>query len=324
MKPKKILVPIDFSYHANGAIKLALSLSKQFGSDLMILHVDPLPGAGTIAVEPVYIAPQMFEGLHAEHNLKVEQSLREIRDELRSKVDDGVEVAAVRRRSEPVEGIVDFAAEWNADMMIMGSQGTSGISHLLLGSTAEKVSRRAPCPVLIAGSSDDHLTNPRALRRVLIAIDYSAFSRPSVLLGALLTGPSGLLEIVHIAGAPFLSALNASLGGARDDVVALAEGMREAEVQRIEQFSSGLGVEGVQISHYVGSGAPAAAILARAEETHADLIILGAHSRTGLGEKLLGTVADRVLRHTTLPVLLFPLAALPEAEGLTDRSDPDR
>ena len=318
MQPKKILVPIDFSYHANGAIQQALSLSKQFDSDITILHVDPLPGAGTIAVEPVYIAPQMFEGLHAEHNMKVEQSLSEVREELRGQVGEGVEVSAVRRRGEEVQGIVDFAAEWSADLMIMGSQGTSGISHLLLGSTAEKVSRMAPCPVLIAGSSDDDVATPRALRRIMVAVDYSPFSRPSVELGAMLLGAGGLLELVHIAGAPFLSALNASLGGQRDDIVALAESVREAEVQRIEEFSAGLDLEDVQISHYVGSGSPAAAILARAEETNADLIVMGAHSRVGLDEKLLGTVADRVLRHTTLPVLLYPEAALADSDSAAE------
>ncbi|MCG8423888.1 MAG: universal stress protein [Proteobacteria bacterium] len=310
MTPKKILVPVDFSYHANGAMRLALALANRWTAHLTVLHVDPLPGVGTVAVEPVFIPPNLFEGLHTEHDAKVEANLREIRDELVRDTGHGVDVTTIRRRSEPVSGIVAYAREWGADLMLMGSQGASGFTHLLLGSTAEKVSRIAPCPVLICGSADDIDEQPRSFRRVVAAIDYSEFSTPVARLAVQFVEPGGLVELVHIAGEPVLSALNASLGGSRDDMLALAESVREAQVGRIEEFSRELDNTDVHIAHYVGSGTPAAAILARAEQSNADLIVLGAHSRAGLSERIIGTVADRVLRHARVPVLLDPEAAL--------------
>ena len=313
MKPRKILVPVDFSYHGNGAVRLAVMLAQRWNAEITVLHVDPLPGAGTVAIEPIYIAPQIFDGLHAEHDAKVEQNLREVHDEVVERAGKAIKVTAVRRRSEPVAGIVTFAREWGASIMVMGSQGASGLAHLLLGSTAEKVSRIAPCPVLIAGRADDTREETRGLRRVMVAIDYSEFSAPATRLAALFTEPGGVLEIVHIAGEPVMSALSASLGGQRADLSEMAEKVREAEVERIENFSTGLGIADVQVAHYVGAGTPAGAILARAQDTAADLIVLGAHSRSTFSERILGTVADRVLRHAQAPVLLYPEAALPHA-----------
>ena len=109
---------------------------------------------------------------------------------------------------------------------------------------------------------------------------------------------------------------NVGLTAFTEGTVASAPTMRTVrrQARRLHYRMEAAGIEGVQISHYVGSGSPAAAILARAEESHADLIVMGAHGRTGIGEKLIGTVADRVLRHTTVPVLLYPEGAFAAAE----------
>lgn len=313
MNIKRILVPVDFSHHATGAMRLAVGLANRWGARITVLHVDPLPGVGTVAVEPIYIAPQVFEGLHAEHDAKVEKNLREICDDFASSVNEGVVLEAERRRGEAVAGIVEFAREWPADLIVMGSQGVSGFAQLLLGSTADKVSRVAPCPVLIAGRTDDNTDEVRTLRRVVAAVDYSKFSAPLVRTAAALTAPGGTLELMHVWNQPYFSALNASLGGEEhDDMQSMIAAARQAEAERIQAFSSDLELPLAEIVHYIETGTPAMAILERIEEVSADLIALGAHSRAGLDERLLGTVADRVLRHAQIPILLYPEGALPE------------
>lgn len=318
MKMKRILVPVDFSHHADSAMRLAMTLANQWRSRVIVLHVDPLPGVGTVAVEPIYIAPQVFEGLHAEHDATVEKNLREICEDFAPQAAGGVTLEAERRRGEAVQGILEFAGECKADLIVMGPQGVSGFAELLLGSTADKVSRGAACPVLIAGRDDDTREVGRSFRRVIAAVDYSRFSVPVARAAAAVTAPGGTLELLHVWNQPYYSALNASLGGENEGLQTLIEAARLAEAERIEAFTSELDLPRAEppaeVVPYIGTGTPAMAILERAEEVSADLIALGAHSRSGLNERLLGTVADRVLRHARIPVLLYPEGALPDRE----------
>lgn len=305
----RVLVPVDFSHHANSAMRMALAVANRFGATIQVIHVDALPGVGTIAVEPVYIAPQLFEGLHAEHDAKIEQNLREIGQELQAGAAPGVAVETSLRRGPTVERIVEVAGEWQADLIVMGSQGVSGVAQLVLGSTAEKVSRIAPCPVLIGGRADDTGDHERVLRRVIAAIDYSDIAPAVAHMAATMVEPGGTLELMHVWHAPFISALNVTLGGGRQDVGSMIEQGQRAQVEMIEAFARDLVISNIDITTYIGVGMPAPAILVRAEEIRADLIVLGSHSRSGVGERLLGTVADRVLRYAQVPVLLFPRTA---------------
>lgn len=310
MKLKRILVPVDFSHHANAAMRLAVAVANRGLTHVTVLHVDALPGVGTVAVEPIYIAPQVFEGLHAEHDARVEASLREICDDFAPYLERGVILESEHRRGNAVPGIIEFAREWEADLIVMGSQGVGGVAQMLLGSTADKVARLAPCPVLIAGRSDELTDTIPAFRHVMAAIDYSAFSVAVARLAALLVEPEGTLELLHIWHQPYFSALNASLGGEREDMRELIERARQAEADRMEAFASALDIPMNNVAQYVGVGTPAVEILNRADEVGADLIVLGAHGRSGLDERILGTVADRVLRHARVPVLLYPEDAL--------------
>jgi nucleotide-binding universal stress UspA family protein len=310
----RILVPVDFSYHATGAMHLAMYLANRWRAAITVLHVDPLPGVGTVAIEPIYIAPQVFEGLHAEHDARVETHLEELRNEFLPLAAEGVTIETERRRGEATSGILEFAEQWQTDLIVMGSQGVSGLSQMVLGSTADRVSRVAPCPVLIAGRADDAGDEPRRFTRVLVAVDYSEFTAPVAGAAAAVVEPTGVLELVHIWNPPYLSALNASLGGDRPDLLAMIEEARRAQAEDIVSLSADLALDHANIDHFVGSGEPALALLERAEETSADLIVLGAHSRSNLSEHMLGTVADRVLRYAQIPVLLCPRTALPGDE----------
>ena len=307
----KILVPVDFSYHANGALQLAIYLANRWGAAVSILHVDPLPGVSTHAIEPMYIAPQVFAGLHAEHDASVESGLKELCADFAPLAGDGVELTSVRKRGDAVPGIVEFASEWHADLIVMGAQGIDGIGQWLLGSTADRVSRIAPCPVLIAGRSDASDAAPRTFERVIAAIDYSEFSEPVALAAASVVEPDGVLEFAHVWNPPHVSALSASLGGEHEGLVSMVERARTAQAEDIQSFSAALDLEHANVDHFIGVGSPAGALIERARESDADLLVLGAHSSTSVGERILGTVADKVLRQITIPVLLCPREALP-------------
>ena len=264
----------------------------------------------TLSVEPIYIAPQTFEVLRKRHDAKVDEQMDELHDELTKRTPD-VDITRIRRQTNTVSGIVEYADEGGYDLMVMGSRGLTGAARLFLGSIAEKVSRIAPCPVLIVR---DNVEPPSDLfHKILVGIDYSKFSTPIGRLAAALLADSGSVELVHVWYPPHISALNVSLGGGSPDIVeAVAEG-RTAQAELLAQFKQELGID-VTNHHYVTTGSPAKGLLERAHQIGADLIVVGAHSRTSLGERVIGTVADRILRLSELPVLLLPERALEKWE----------
>jgi nucleotide-binding universal stress UspA family protein len=143
---QKILVPIDFSDHSGRALDMAVSLGKELGAKLELLHCYQLT-TGTVAPYGVVI-PESFD--HSAREAAASQL-----DQWREKAAaDGVEVKARLCSTYPSLGIVEAAEELGADLIVMGTRGLSGIKHVLLGSVAERVLRRASCPVVTVKTSD--------------------------------------------------------------------------------------------------------------------------------------------------------------------------
>ena len=135
---KKILVPVDFSACSRKALQYAVPFARQFGSQLVLLHV----------VEPFVAVPT--PEMLPEDNIQVstaeaEQKLTELGETLGH---DVLLTTLVRKGSPHVE-IMDTAKELEIDLVILSTHGRTGLDHVLLGSTAEKVVRRLGCPVLV-------------------------------------------------------------------------------------------------------------------------------------------------------------------------------
>lgn len=140
MKIKRILVPVDFSESSLAALDNAIGLSRSLGASLDILCL----------VEPFVYAP--LAGPAVDLSAIREEQERISRQRL-SKLERQLAKRRVRCRAElrlgnPYRTIVERATKLPADLVVMGTQGRSGLSHLLLGSVAERVVRSAPCPVL--------------------------------------------------------------------------------------------------------------------------------------------------------------------------------
>jgi nucleotide-binding universal stress UspA family protein len=139
VRPQKILVPTDFSDSARKALRYAISLSGQTGSEIVLLHV----------VEPV---PPPAEMIVAESVLWNNQLQEEATRQLaRWKKDLGRKIRnqTVVRAGSAYREIVEAADELGADLIVLGTHGRTGLAHLLMGSTAERVVRHARCPVLV-------------------------------------------------------------------------------------------------------------------------------------------------------------------------------
>jgi nucleotide-binding universal stress UspA family protein len=135
-----ILVPIDFSDNAPAVIEWAAHLAQEHESTVVLFHAYHLP-VEFQQLEGAYLPPDFWANVKAE----AQQSLGRFEDQLRA---DGLTVRSVVREGYAATAIVDEASEQEVDLIVIGSHGLSGIKHLLLGSIAERVVQKAPCPVL--------------------------------------------------------------------------------------------------------------------------------------------------------------------------------
>ena len=138
---KKILVPIDFSDYSKNSLKYAANFADQFNSEITLIYV----------VEPVIYPPDFSMGqiaipsVNAEWDLKAKEELEKLG---KQEIPAGTKVSIRIKTGKPFIEIIDTAAEENVDLIIIATHGHSGVEHILFGSTAEKVVRKAPCPVL--------------------------------------------------------------------------------------------------------------------------------------------------------------------------------
>jgi universal stress protein A len=140
LKLQSILVPIDFSEPSKKALRYALPFAEQFGAKITLLHV----------VEPVAMLDFAYFPLAMEN--KEVMDIRERNLELLGKqhaLDPSVIEKTVVRYGKPFREICDAARSLKADLIIIATHGYTGLNHALLGSTAERVVRHAPCPVLV-------------------------------------------------------------------------------------------------------------------------------------------------------------------------------
>ena len=137
----KILVPVDFSKHSERATALAVELARRFEASLTLLHVYSIPTyplpEGYVLASPEVVADLME---------KTSVAIKEVRARVLAQ---GVaKVDALLVEGSAFAEIVRTAREKHFDLIVMGTHGRSGLKHALMGSVAEKVVRKAPCPVL--------------------------------------------------------------------------------------------------------------------------------------------------------------------------------
>lgn len=137
---KTILVPSDFSECSDAALRYGLELARKFDASLHMLHVIQDPAT----------QPWAAEGFALPLLDVVDQWQNDAVDRLKAAVppDDRGRVTVECRMASPYQEILRYAAEHDVDLIVMGTHGRGGVTHMLLGSIAEKVVRRAPCPVL--------------------------------------------------------------------------------------------------------------------------------------------------------------------------------
>ncbi len=138
---RKVLCPIDFSQPARAAMDAAVEIARQVDAELVLFHAYQLPGY-TLPEGSVVASPKMLQDLadQAEAHLVDWKGIAESAGAPRVSAEKGI--------GEPAFEIVEVARELGCDLIVLGTHGRTGLAHALLGSTAERVVRRAACPVL--------------------------------------------------------------------------------------------------------------------------------------------------------------------------------
>jgi nucleotide-binding universal stress UspA family protein len=144
---KQILIPIDFSDYSDQALRWGVSLAQKYGAQLLLLHVIPE------VLEEVSARESAGEQLVIDLTAEVEAQLHEI---ARQGLKEGVAMDVRVADGEPADAILRMARQEKVDLIVMGTHGRTGLSHLLLGSTAEAVVRAAACPVFTVRASATH------------------------------------------------------------------------------------------------------------------------------------------------------------------------
>lgn len=138
---RRILVPIDFSEHSKNALTYAISFAKHFGAELILVYV----------VEPTIYPADFSFGQVAMPDLEKEMRQRgteELENLVKTSIAEEVSAKTKVCTGKPFLEIIKTAKEEKVDLIIIASHGHTGVEHILFGSTAEKVVRKAPCPVL--------------------------------------------------------------------------------------------------------------------------------------------------------------------------------
>jgi nucleotide-binding universal stress UspA family protein len=138
---KKVLVPIDFSDYSKNSLRYSINFVKCFNAELLMIYV----------VEPVIYPPDFSMGQIAVPSVDLELDRRaseELNKLAVTEIPRDMKVRTIIKSGKPFVEIIETAAEENVDLIIIASHGHSGVEHILFGSTADKVVRKAPCPVL--------------------------------------------------------------------------------------------------------------------------------------------------------------------------------
>lgn len=138
---KKVLVPIDFSDYSINALKYAVDFTQHFEADMILISV----------IEPMIYPADFSMGQVAipatDQNL-TERVENELKDLAEKEIGDKVKTKRIIKSGKPFYEINESARDEDVDLIIIATHGHTGVEHLLFGSTAEKVVRKAPCPVL--------------------------------------------------------------------------------------------------------------------------------------------------------------------------------
>ncbi len=288
-----IVAGVDLSAPSDCATQRAASLALTHHAKLVLVHA-------TSDDAPIEHAdPSVLEQLGEVTAAMRAEVARRLADHVIAIRERGVDVDLVSPEGAPGEVVPQVARDRGAQLICVGTHGTTGISRLLLGSVATAIVRHASCDVLVCRGQDTGL-----FRRPLVASDFSPTAARALEHAAELAEPGVPIELVHAWqlpagswGASLLGQTRFPWSSVRDAVLTAARAKADKLVAANAALGHPLHVELVQ-------GPPATVIAGAAERAGYDLIAVGTHGHRGFRRLLLGSVCESTIRHAPCSVLV--------------------
>lgn len=341
---RKVLVPLDGSTLSSAVLPRVRPLAQACGARVVLMRVVPEIGMRIGAPQPPSDAPLAAHPEAPLETIPLEIAhyeavAREYLDRIAADLSAMGVATRTRVVTGPVvEGILDMANEEDADLIAMSTHGRGGLGRFLLGSVAGQVVHYAKVPVLLVrATADEQAPAAYSCRKILVPLDGSDFSRAvlpharevAACVGAqvillqtipepepaaseahwMLTfgGPASIGEVPGEGGLrPGMdpSARRQWAESMRAELVRRTEREMEAAQSNLNAAASVFKSAGVTVETMVQLGRPAEVILDVAAANAVDMIAMATHGRSGIQRLLLGSVADRIVRHAHAPVLL--------------------
>jgi nucleotide-binding universal stress UspA family protein len=293
----RILCPVDFSPFSRHALEHASAIAKWYNSQITVLHVGPTPAQ---------MSPPPVCGISAPLPVDIGEEEQRLLRELDAFVQPcAMTVRALSRRVEiggPVWQILECAKALSADLIVMGTHGHSGFERLMLGSTTERVLRKASCPVLTVpraiASTDPG--RPLVFKKIICPVDFSEGSLKGLKFALSLAQENdACLTLLHVLERPDSELAGDEPFTVPDSLEYLA-GLASDRLTRVVPPAA---TAWCRLEKLILAGKPYREILRVAEERKADLIVMGVLGRNPVDLALFGSTTQHVVRSAGCPVL---------------------
>jgi nucleotide-binding universal stress UspA family protein len=290
----RIMVPLDGSSLAEQALPLAKMLAARFQAKVVLFQ----------ALAPV------TDALHAEgKTYPADEHAEALRAQARAYLDgvgkdftaDGIQAETGIRVNAPATAILEFAEGTGVDLVVMTTHGRSGMQRWMHGSVADKVLHGARVAVLLVRVSDKPAT-PQPITRILVPLDGSPLAEKAL-------EPAWQLATAFDAEMLLFNAWQIPATGYDNFPVRVLDEWELAAQAAAEEYLSHvtrrLLAQGMRVRGEAQFGGAAESIVAKAQSANVNLIVMSTHGRSGINRWLLGSIADRVLGSSPIPVLLI-------------------
>lgn len=273
---KKILIPTDFSQHAEYALKVAAQIAKKHDGEIILLHMLELPSQSGDAVNSAHAIPELMFFKNAAIN------------KLESLMDapylEGLKVSEIIQFELAFDGIINLSKKNDVDLIVMGSHGASGFKDMFIGSNAEKVVRHSEVPVLIIKKEIPDFR----INKFVFASDFADEVKKPF---------AKVVEAANKFGAELNLVMINTPNSFKSTLVAQ---------EIMNKFVAGFTINKYS-THIFNDANVEKGILNFANSIDADLIGMCTHGRKGLSHFFNGSISEDLVNHAIRPVLTFKI-----------------
>lgn len=300
---RRILCPIDFSDCSRRALDHAVAIARWYGSTITAMHV--FVDAPVAAYAHEALGPERIALTGADRD----QLLGEIRRFSQTGTSAGIPVEAAVREGNTAREILSQAIDMQADLLVLGTHGRSGLDRLLLGSVTEKLLRKASCPVLTVPHHHPDVVpaTPVLFKQILCPVDFSECSMQALQYATSLAQEADArLVVMHVLSHELDAAPEAYESILMDDRVSVGDLRRRREEEAWRRLKEAV-PESVsaycRVETMIASGKPGREILRVAAEQQTELIVLGVQGRGAVDLLFFGSTTNHIVREAKCPVL---------------------